>query len=109
MIEYFLFSHFKLLQQQKPSHQQVSCFHFQLCFTRFLLIFLFIIIAQMSIPLCQAATWNSTYIQIAGATSYAGSTQYLLSSPYDVAVDVYQNTYVVDYNNHRIQRFQLGV
>ncbi|CAF3803800.1 unnamed protein product [Rotaria magnacalcarata] len=63
---------------------------------------------QMSIPLCQTATWNSTYIQIAGATSFPGSTQYLLSSPYDVAVDVYQNTYVVDYNNHRIQRFQLA-
>ncbi|CAM4911172.1 unnamed protein product [Rotaria socialis] len=62
----------------------------------------------MPIPLCQTATWNSTYVQVAGATSVAGSTQYLLSSPYGVAVDVYQNTYVVDYNNHRIQRFQLG-
>ncbi|CAF4729948.1 unnamed protein product [Rotaria sp. Silwood1] len=61
---------------------------------------------QMFVTLCPTATWNSTFTQIAGGTSLSGSTAYLLSSPYDVTVDAYQNVYVVDYNNHRIQRFR---
>ncbi|CAF2697913.1 unnamed protein product [Rotaria sp. Silwood2] len=63
---------------------------------------------QMAITLCPTATWNATFTQIAGGTAIASSTQYLLSSPYYVTVDAYQNVYVVDYGNHRIQRFPLG-
>ncbi|CAF1116879.1 unnamed protein product [Rotaria sordida] len=63
---------------------------------------------QMAVTLCPTATWNSTFTQLVGGTSLTGSTPYLLSSPYDVTVDAYQNIYVVDYNNHRIQRFPFG-
>ncbi|CAF4815581.1 unnamed protein product, partial [Rotaria sp. Silwood1] len=59
-------------------------------------------------PLCSTASWNQTMSIIAGSTSSAGSTSTLLYNPYDIDYDGYANLYVVDYTNHRIQRFQLG-
>lgn len=67
-----------------------------------------IIIALSQIPLCQTAIWNNSFTIVAGATSSAGATTTLLSSPYDVSFDVYGYMYVADYNNHRIQKFQSG-
>ena len=65
-------------------------------------------IAVSTIPLCSTATWNSTSTIVAGSTSTPGSTSTLLNYPYDVAFDGYKNMYVVDYSNHRIQRFRPG-
>ncbi|CAF5222130.1 unnamed protein product, partial [Rotaria magnacalcarata] len=45
---------------------------------------------------------------IAGSTSNAGSTSTSLYNPYDIDFDGYNNLYVVDYTNHRIQRFDTG-
>ena len=61
-----------------------------------------------TIPLCSTAVWNSTSTIVAGSTSTAGSSSTLLYDPYDVAFDGYRNLYVVDYFNHRIQRFRPG-
>ncbi|CAF0947181.1 unnamed protein product [Rotaria sordida] len=63
---------------------------------------------QTQIPLCSTAIWNSTFTTVAGSTSTVGSTSTLLSSPYGMTFDGYGYIYVVDYNNHRIQRFQQG-
>ncbi|CAF5145795.1 unnamed protein product, partial [Rotaria magnacalcarata] len=52
--------------------------------------------------------WNSSVTLITGATGSAGSTPTFLSSPFDVQFDQYQQMYVVDYGNHRIQQFTLG-
>lgn len=62
----------------------------------------------MTVPLCQTAVWNSTFAIVAGTTSNPGSTATLLYYPHDVSFDGYQNMYVVDYQNHRIQRFSPG-
>jgi hypothetical protein len=59
-------------------------------------------------PLCATAVWNQTFSIVAGSTGTTGSTATLLYNPYDVAFDGYRNMYVVDYSNHRIQRFPLG-
>lgn len=53
--------------------------------------------------------WNASFTQIAGGTGFSGSTQYLLSSPYDVTVDMYGYVFVADYANNRIQRFPPGI
>lgn len=52
---------------------------------------------------------ESTYSLATGSTSTIGSTGTLLYNPYDVAFDGYQNMYVVDTWNHRIQFFQSGL
>lgn len=52
--------------------------------------------------------WNPTFTQIAGGTSFAGSTQYLFSSPYDLTIDTYGYVYVADCGNNRIQRLPPG-
>ena len=52
--------------------------------------------------------WNQTFSNLAGSINTAGSTATLFSSPYDVCFDGYSNMYVVDYGNHRIQRFRPG-
>lgn len=52
--------------------------------------------------------WNQTFSINAGATSNWGTTATLLYNPYDLDFDGYQNLYVVDYSNHRIQRFSPG-
>lgn len=44
-----------------------------------------------------------------GATGTAGNSATFLSSPYDVNFDRYQNLYVADYNNHRIQQYRYGL
>ncbi|CAF1082804.1 unnamed protein product [Rotaria sordida] len=63
---------------------------------------------QTSIPLCSTAIWNSTSGVIAGTTGSSGSSPTLLSSPYDVTFDRYQQMYVADYGNHRIQQYTFG-
>lgn len=65
-------------------------------------------LAQAAIQLCQTSVFNQTASILAGSTGSAGSTSTLLSSPYDLDVDNYNNMYVVDRNNHRIQRFFQG-
>ncbi|CAF4993534.1 unnamed protein product, partial [Rotaria sp. Silwood1] len=59
-------------------------------------------------PLCSTASWNQTFSIIAGSTSSAGSTSTLLYYPIHIDYDGYANLYVVDHQNHRIQRFQPG-
>ena len=65
-------------------------------------------IAQSIVPLCPTATYNQTVSILAGTTSSAGSTATLLYYPYDLDYDAYRNLYVVDYYNHRVQRFAPG-
>ena len=67
-----------------------------------------IFLAQAVVPLCATAGWNATATTAAGAISNPGATATLISGPYNVAFDEYRNMYVVDYNNHRIQRFRFG-
>lgn len=45
-------------------------------------------------------------ITIAGTTSVSGSSAHLLNEPVSVALDSQSNLYVVDQQNHRIQRFK---
>ena len=66
-------------------------------------------LAQARVAICSTAVWNSSFSTLAGAISTVGSTTTLLSSPYDVTFDGYQNMYVADYNNHRIQKFSSGI
>ncbi|CAF5031402.1 unnamed protein product, partial [Rotaria sp. Silwood1] len=63
---------------------------------------------QTRVPLCATAIWNSSFTMVAGSTSSPGSTSTLLSSPYGLTFDGYGYMYVIDYGNHRIQRFQQG-
>ncbi|CAF4516191.1 unnamed protein product, partial [Rotaria socialis] len=63
---------------------------------------------QPIIQLCATAVWNQTYSLATGSTSTIGSSGTLLYNPYDVAFDGYQNMYVVDTSNQRIQFFQSG-
>lgn len=58
--------------------------------------------------MCPTAVWNQTFGTVAGSLSNAGSTSTLLSSPSDIGFDGYRNMYVVDTDNHRIQRFPPG-
>ena len=58
--------------------------------------------------MCITSVWNSTSNLLTGATSSAGSTPTFVSSPGDVTYDVYQNMYVADSGNHRIQQYQPG-
>lgn len=55
--------------------------------------------------MCSSAVWNQTFSTEAGSMSTAGSTGTLLNNPYNVGFDAYQNMYVVDSSNHRIQFF----
>ncbi len=60
------------------------------------------------ISMCPTGTFNQTVNILAGITGSPGSTATLLNGPYDMDFDAYNNLYVVDYNNHRIQRFNQG-
>lgn len=60
------------------------------------------------VALCATAFFNQTFSTLVGSMGSAGSTATLLSSPFDVDFDGYRNLYVVDRNNHRIQRFSPG-
>ncbi|CAF4814051.1 unnamed protein product, partial [Rotaria sp. Silwood2] len=64
--------------------------------------------AQTSVPLCSTAMWNSAANVIVGPTGTAGNTPTFLSSPYDINFDKYQQIYVADYGNHRIQQYTFG-
>ena len=44
----------------------------------------------------------------AGSTANAGTTSTLLYNPYDIGFDGYNNMYVADTSNHRIQRYLNG-
>ncbi|CAF1544577.1 unnamed protein product, partial [Rotaria sordida] len=58
--------------------------------------------------LCPTAQWNQTLSTLAGAISNAGTTPTLLYYPYNIYFDGYQNLYVADTTNHRIQYFPRG-
>lgn len=60
------------------------------------------------VPLCPTGIWNSSLTLVAGSTGTSGNSATFLSSPYDVTFDKYQNMYVADYGNHRIQQFRYG-
>ena len=68
----------------------------------------FLNLAQTVAPLCSTAQWNSSSTLITGSTGSAGNSPTLLSSPYDVTFDKYQNVYVADFTNHRIQQYRYG-
>ncbi|CAF4109536.1 unnamed protein product [Rotaria magnacalcarata] len=57
---------------------------------------------------CGTALWSSAFRIVAGTTASAGATATLLNAPIDVTFDGYGNMYVVDFSNHRIQRFRNG-
>lgn len=65
-------------------------------------------IAQPYATLCATAAWNQTFSIAAGSTSTPGITGTLLNTPYGMAFDGYQNMYVADTANHRIQLFPSG-
>ncbi|CAF4113824.1 unnamed protein product, partial [Rotaria magnacalcarata] len=58
--------------------------------------------------LCTTAQWNSTFSILAGVTSTAGSSSTLLYYPYNIYFDGYNNLYVADTSNHRIQYYPQG-
>lgn len=58
--------------------------------------------------LCPTATWNTTVNIIAGSPSNRGTSPTLLNYPYNIYFDGYQNLYVADNTNHRIQLFSQG-
>ncbi len=60
------------------------------------------------ISMCPTGTFNQTVNVLAGITGSPGSTATLLYHPYDIDFDAYNNLYVVDYTNHRVQRFRPG-
>lgn len=66
------------------------------------------ILAISQVTICPTAVWNQTFRVVAGVTSSFGSTATLLYNPYDVSYDGYQNLYVADTSNHRIQFFRSG-
>ena len=76
--------------------------------THFPIFGLFILIVPARVPICQTAVWNQTFSIVSGSTSNCASTSTLLCNPYDLDFDGYRNMYVVDYSNHRIQRFAPG-
>ena len=43
-----------------------------------------------------------------GSTGSSGNSATFLSNPYDVNFDKYQNIYVADFSNHRIQQYRYG-
>ncbi|CAF4520227.1 unnamed protein product, partial [Rotaria sp. Silwood2] len=59
-------------------------------------------------PICATAQWNQTFSILAGITGSIGTSTTLLRNPYDAVLDGYQNLYVADQANHRIQYFPRG-
>lgn len=72
------------------------------------MIYHFTTLATPISALCSTATWNSRTILLAGLTSISGTSNTLLSSPNNIYFDGYQNMYVADTANHRIQIFTPG-
>ncbi|CAF1292333.1 unnamed protein product, partial [Rotaria sordida] len=58
--------------------------------------------------ICQNGVWNISMIVVAGTTGVSGPNSTRLTIPYDAFVDGKNNTFVVDYGNHRIQRCSAG-
>ena len=52
--------------------------------------------------------WNRSGITIAGNTSSPGTNPYQFRNPYDLVLDLEENLYVTDRNNHRVQKFSKG-
>ncbi|CAF3743386.1 unnamed protein product [Rotaria sp. Silwood1] len=52
--------------------------------------------------------WNSTGITVAGITNNSGNADNQLNFPTDVKLDYEHNLYIVDSNNHRIQKYLFG-
>ncbi|CAF4169007.1 unnamed protein product [Rotaria sp. Silwood2] len=61
-----------------------------------------------STPICATAQWNQTFSILAGITGSRGTTPTLLYNPCGAVLDGYQNLYVADTTNHRIQYFPRG-
>lgn len=57
---------------------------------------------------CQTGLFNTTWSVVAGTTGTTGSTAAYLNTPMDVYVDGYQNIYVADFINSRIQKYTPG-
>ncbi len=53
--------------------------------------------------------WNTTGITVAGIVNNPGDANNQLDTPVDAALDDANNLYIVDQNNHRIQKYLLGV
>ena len=58
--------------------------------------------------MCPTAIWNQTFTILAGITGSRAATPILLNYPYGIYFDGYQNLYVADTTNHRIQYFPRG-
>ncbi|CAF4745454.1 unnamed protein product, partial [Rotaria socialis] len=58
--------------------------------------------------ICTTAVWNQVFSTLAGSSGNRGSSTTLLYNPSDMKFDSYQNLYVVDTANHRIQKFNSG-
>ena len=52
--------------------------------------------------------WNSSGVTVAGLTGSAGNGNNQLNAPIDVVLDWAQNLYIVDSNNHRVQKYLFG-
>ena len=64
---------------------------------------LFIVII---VTVCTPGTnWSASAITVGGVTGVNGSTATLLTYTNDVAIDIYNDIYVADTDNQRIQRF----
>ena len=66
------------------------------------------VLAQAIVPICSTAVWNQTFATLAGSLSNAGATSTLFNRPIDIGFDGQRNMYIVDLNNHRVQRFSPG-
>lgn len=66
------------------------------------------ILAQAVVPICATAVWNQTFSTLAGSLGNPGATTTLLNRPIDIGFDSQRNMYIVDLNNHRVQRFSPG-
>lgn len=58
--------------------------------------------------MCPTAIWNQTFTILAGITGSRAATPILLNYPYGLSFDGYQNLFVADTTNHRIQYFLRG-
>ena len=69
------------------------------------------LLAFVAVPtnqICPTAVWSSSFNVVAGVTGSYSAAVTRLTNPYDVYVDGYQNTYVVDSGSSRIIRFPPG-
>ncbi len=50
---------------------------------------------------------EGTQCSVAGGNNGRGARANQLTKPYDLSFDRQNNLYVVDYNNHRVQKFNI--